>query len=118
MLEARELSKRYAGRSDRLALDRLNSAVPGGEVFCLLGPNGAGKTTTIDLFLDFVEPTSGRALVCGVDAARDPLALLAECGTRIGVMQAGRLTSVFGADDVDHAGLERAYLELFRGAAA
>jgi ABC-2 type transport system ATP-binding protein len=28
-------------------------------VFCLLGANGAGKTTTINLFLNFVDPTSG-----------------------------------------------------------
>ncbi|MEJ2083637.1 MAG: ABC transporter ATP-binding protein [Acidobacteriota bacterium] len=35
--------------------------------------NGAGKTTTINLFLDFIEPTSGRALVSGIDVARRPL---------------------------------------------
>jgi ABC-2 type transport system ATP-binding protein len=28
-------------------------------------------------------------------------------------MAQGRLASVFGADDVDHIGLERAYLDLF-----
>ncbi len=45
-----------------------------GEVFCLLGPNGAGKTTTVYLFLNFIAPTSGQALVCGIDSQRDPLA--------------------------------------------
>jgi len=69
MLEARQLTKRYG---DTLALDKLDLTVAPGEVFCLLGPNGAGKTTTVNLFLNFVSPTSGQALVCGIDAAQDP----------------------------------------------
>lgn len=69
MLEARNLTKRYG---DAPALQNLNLTVPAGEVFCLLGPNGAGKTTTVNLFLGFIAPTSGQALVCGVDSAQDP----------------------------------------------
>ena len=69
MLEARKLTKRYGSA---LALDGLDLVVPPGEVFCLLGPNGAGKTTTVNLFLDFVSPTSGQALVCGIDTAQRP----------------------------------------------
>jgi ABC-2 type transport system ATP-binding protein len=72
MLEARGLTKRYEG-AGAPALDRLDLTVPAGEVFCLLGPNGAGKTTTVNLFLGFLAPTEGQALVCGVDAAKDPL---------------------------------------------
>jgi ABC-2 type transport system ATP-binding protein len=72
MLEARNLTKRYEGAAAP-ALDRLNLAVGPGEVFCLLGPNGAGKTTTVNLFLNFIEPTEGAALVCGIDASKDPL---------------------------------------------
>ena len=44
-----------------------------GDVFCLLGANGAGKTTTINLFLNFIAPTSGTALVNGLDVTREPL---------------------------------------------
>jgi len=69
MLQAQQLTRRYG---DTLALDRLDLTVAPGEVFCLLGPNGAGKTTTVNLFLNFVIPTSGHALVCGIDAAQDP----------------------------------------------
>jgi ABC-2 type transport system ATP-binding protein len=70
MLEAVDLTKSYNGQ---VALDRLNLKIEPGEVFCLLGANGAGKTTTINLFLNFVAPTSGRATVKGLDVARAPL---------------------------------------------
>jgi ABC-2 type transport system ATP-binding protein len=233
MLEARRLSKIYDG-ARAPALDDLNLAVRPGEVFCLLGPNGAGKTTTVNLFLNFIQPSSGEALVCGIDSAQDPLGaraklayipetvmlygaltglenlryfvevsgleaepgallpllvaaglskeaatrpvrgyskgmrqkvgvaialarqaqallldeptsgldplaanefaalierlrnegmavlmvthdlfLAKQCGTRIGIMADGRLARVFEADDVDHLGLERAYIDLF-----
>jgi ABC-2 type transport system ATP-binding protein len=234
MLEARQLTKRYEG-AHAPALDRLDLVVPAGEVFCLLGPNGAGKTTTVNLFLNFIDPSEGQALVCGIDSARDPLGaraklayipesvmlygaltglenmqyftqisggcaapsellslletaglppeaatrpvrgyskgmrqkvgvaiaiarraqalaldeptsgldplaanefaalierlrgegmavlmvthdlfLAKQCGTQIGVMAAGKLARVFDAKDVDHQGLERAYIDLFR----
>lgn len=69
-LVAKALTKRYG---DVLALDNLDLAIGAGEVYCLLGANGAGKTTTISLFLNFVPPTSGEALVCDIDVTRDPL---------------------------------------------
>ena len=43
-----------------------------GEVFGFLGPNGAGKTTTIRTVLDLIRPTSGRALVFGIETHRRP----------------------------------------------
>ena len=43
-----------------------------GEVFGLLGPNGAGKTTTVGMLTTRVVPTSGRAVVGGVDIVADP----------------------------------------------
>jgi ABC-2 type transport system ATP-binding protein len=71
MLEAINLSKRY--EDNYLALDSLNLKVEKGEIFSLLGANGAGKTTTINLFLNFIEPTDGKALINGIDATKDPL---------------------------------------------
>jgi ABC-2 type transport system ATP-binding protein len=233
MLEARNLTKIYDGAATP-SLDHLDLTVPPGEAFCLLGPNGAGKTTTVNLFLGFIQPSAGEALVCGIDAASDPLGaraklayipetvmlygaltglenlgyfvevsgvpatreellarlveaglpreaatrpvrsyskgmrqkvgvaialarraralvldeptsgldplaanefaaligrlrgdglavlmvthdlfLAKQCATRIGIMASGRLARVFGAEDVDHLGLERAYLDLF-----
>ena len=71
MIEAKNLSKRY--EDDVLALDALNLQVNPGEIYCLLGANGAGKTTTIHLFLDFIRPTEGQALLNNVDVAKNPL---------------------------------------------
>ncbi|QQS40185.1 MAG: ABC transporter ATP-binding protein [Acidobacteriota bacterium] len=70
MLKAVELSKNYNGNT---ALDSLDLTVEPGDVYCLLGANGAGKTTTINLFLNFVEPSSGQALIKGIDVTKEPL---------------------------------------------
>jgi ABC-2 type transport system ATP-binding protein len=71
MLQAINLTKRY--EDGQLALDALNLDIRPGEIFFLLGANGAGKTTTINLFLNFIEPTSGQLLIDGIDVMKDPL---------------------------------------------
>lgn len=53
-------------------MDELSFSVSPGEVFGLLGPNGAGKTTTVGVLTTRALPTSGRALVHGVDVVREP----------------------------------------------
>ncbi|MCU0624939.1 MAG: ABC transporter ATP-binding protein [Gemmatimonadaceae bacterium] len=70
MLEAAALSKSFG---DHVALHPLTLRVAPGEILCLLGANGAGKTTTINLFLDFIPRSGGRALVDGLDVAAEPL---------------------------------------------
>lgn len=70
MLEAIHLTKRY---DKHTALDDLSLTVQAGEIFCLLGANGAGKTTTINLFLNFVESTSGIARIDGIDVVKAPI---------------------------------------------
>ena len=69
MLEAKALTKDF---ETHRALDALDLRVDPGEVVCLLGANGAGKTTTINLFLGFLEPSAGDALVDGVSVQSDP----------------------------------------------
>ncbi|HBT48098.1 MAG TPA: ABC transporter ATP-binding protein [Peptococcaceae bacterium] len=66
------LTKRYGPVT---AVEGLNLEIYEGEIFGLLGPNGAGKTTTILMLLGLTEPTAGRALVAGLDATRQPLAV-------------------------------------------
>ncbi|MBL8233073.1 MAG: ABC transporter ATP-binding protein [Bryobacterales bacterium] len=70
MLEAIQLSKSYNGAT---ALHPLNLRIEPGEIFCLLGANGAGKTTTINLFLNFIQPTSGSAKIGGLDVVERSL---------------------------------------------
>jgi ABC-2 type transport system ATP-binding protein len=67
-LEAIQLTKQY---NQHTALKSLDLQIPAGEIFCLLGQNGAGKTTTINLFLGFIEPTSGKALINGTEVVSD-----------------------------------------------
>ena len=71
MLQAIDLTKRY--EDGNLALDALNLEIKPGAIFFLLGANGAGKTTSINIFLNFIEPTSGHALIDGIDVMEKPL---------------------------------------------
>lgn len=70
VIELKELTRRYG---DFTAVRSLNLSVHKGEIFGLLGPNGAGKSTTILMMLGLTEPSSGKALVAGLDPARNPL---------------------------------------------
>jgi ABC-2 type transport system ATP-binding protein len=70
MLQTINLRKTFG---QTVALEGLNISVKPSETLCLLGANGAGKTTTINLFLGFLEPTSGEALVNGRNVAMAPV---------------------------------------------
>ena len=77
LVETRELTKRYGKFT---AVDALDLTLSEGEVYGFLGPNGSGKSTTILMLLGLTEPSAGRALVCGLDPTRDPLAVKRQVG--------------------------------------
>ena len=72
IIRTEKLTKTYGSHRGIVDVDL---EVRQGEVFGFLGPNGAGKTTTIRTILDLIRPTSGRALVFGIDSRRDPVAI-------------------------------------------
>jgi ABC-2 type transport system ATP-binding protein len=72
VIRTEQLTKVYP--SGLKAVDGLDLEVRRGEIFGLLGPNGAGKTTTAGMLTTRVIPTSGRALVGGIDVVAHPTA--------------------------------------------
>jgi ABC-2 type transport system ATP-binding protein len=75
VLVVEDLKKTYPGTRKTPAVEAVRGisfTVEAGETFGLLGPNGAGKSTTLGCITSLVRPTSGRIVVDGVDAGRDP----------------------------------------------
>jgi ABC-2 type transport system ATP-binding protein len=68
-VEVDNLVKRFG---DFTAVDHISLRVRRGEIFGFLGPNGAGKSTAIRILCGLLSPTSGTALVGGIDVSRDP----------------------------------------------
>jgi len=71
LLEAQNLSMVY--EDGALALEDVSFSVKAGEIYAMLGGNGAGKTTAINLFLNYINPSSGKALINGIDTNNEPL---------------------------------------------
>ena len=68
-IEVRGLTRRFG---EFVAVNNLTFDVGRGEIFGFLGSNGAGKSTTIRMLCGLLRPTSGSALVGGIDVARNP----------------------------------------------
>src|SRR5687768_5180443 len=68
-IEVRNLTRRFGAF---VAVDDVSFEVHPGEIFGFLGSNGAGKSTTIRMLCGLLKPTSGTALVGGVDVGSDP----------------------------------------------
>ena len=64
MISVQSLSKKFG---DQVAVSELSFEVPAGQIIGFLGPNGAGKSTTLKMLTGMLEPTSGRASICGFD---------------------------------------------------
>ena len=79
-LEAVNLSKHF---SSFVAVSDLNLRIEGSKCVGFLGPNGAGKTTTLKMFTDLIRPSSGEALINGVNVHKQKKKALESVGTLI-----------------------------------
>jgi ABC-2 type transport system ATP-binding protein len=68
-IEVRNLSRRFG---DFVAVNDVSFEVRAGEIFGFLGSNGAGKSTTIRMLCGLLRPSSGTAIVGGIDVTKDP----------------------------------------------
>ncbi len=72
-VEFEHVTKRYGRRQPKDgapgAVNDLSLAVPAGKICVLVGPSGCGKTTSLKMVNRLIEPTSGRILIDGTDAA-------------------------------------------------
>src|SRR3989442_6687423 len=75
--EARQLVKRFGVVT---AGDGVSFQAMRGEIFGCLGANGAGKATTLRMLCGLLRPTSGTALIDGIDIIAAPLAAKARLG--------------------------------------
>jgi ABC-type multidrug transport system, ATPase component len=57
--------------SEKIAVNCISFNVKKGEIYGILGPNGAGKTTTIKMLSTLLVPTSGKAVILGLDVSSD-----------------------------------------------
>lgn len=74
MIKADNLCKIFKDkkRGELRAVDGVSFECKSGEVFGLLGPNGAGKTTTLRMLSTALKPSSGTALIDGLDVVQEP----------------------------------------------
>ena len=70
MIAIEGLTKAYG--SD-VAVDDVTMVVDAGALTVIVGASGAGKSTLMRMVNGLVEPTSGRVLIDGEDAARLPV---------------------------------------------
>ena len=67
-IEIKNLTKVYGKNR---GIQDINISVKEGEIYGFIGPNGAGKSTTIKTLLNFIYPTSGEALIFGMDSVKE-----------------------------------------------
>ena len=90
------VTKRFG---DKVAVDRLDLAIPRGSVYGFLGQNGAGKTTTIRMIMNILTPDEGRMDILGEsDAAgvKDRLGYLPEEKGLYKKMRVAEIITYFG----------------------
>ncbi len=77
MITLSHLTRKF---NENIAVDNLCLEIPKGAMFGFLGANGAGKTTTLKMLMGLLQPTSGTAIIDGLDVASNPTAIKAKVG--------------------------------------
>ena len=70
MIDVLNLTKDFG---DFRAVNNVSFSVECGQVLGFLGPNGAGKSTSMKMVTGYLRPTSGTALINGIDICLKPL---------------------------------------------
>ena len=73
MIEIKNLTKIYEGKTEKKAVDNIPLSIEKGKIFGFLGPNGAGKSTTIKMMVGLLKQTEGNILFDGIDTLDDPV---------------------------------------------
>ncbi len=82
MIQINNLTKQFG---DFTAVDDLSFTISAGDIVGFLGPNGAGKSTTMKMITGFLEASSGKITVNGIDIEDQPL----EAKRQIGYLPEG-----------------------------
>jgi ABC-2 type transport system ATP-binding protein len=77
VISCRKLSRQFG---DFTAVDSISLEVAKGTICAVLGPNGAGKSTTVSMLTGLLAPSSGEAIVCGIDVSLDPVGVKRKIG--------------------------------------
>ena len=77
MIKAEKLTRRYGALT---AVSEVSFEIGPGEIVGLLGHNGAGKTTILKILTGYLDPTSGRITVDGLDLEENRLAVQKKTG--------------------------------------
>ena len=76
-VETKSLTKFYGSYR---GISNVSLSINKGAIFGLLGPNGAGKTTFLRLLMNLIKPTSGRAIILGMNSDIDSLKIKSRVG--------------------------------------
>ena len=72
IIEVKNLRKEYPVLDETVvALERVNLAIPQGQICCIYGESGSGKSTLLNQLAGMEKPTKGGVRITGVPISRD-----------------------------------------------
>ena len=79
IIEVKNLRKEYPVLDETVvALERVNLAIPQGQICCIYGESGSGKSTLLNQLAGMEKPTEGGVRIAGVPISRLDQRQLAE----------------------------------------